>query len=118
MPTYVTKSTVPSIPWKVEIHLIKKFHAFVKSENSLPRSKRLLLYPILKNLKHISQIFVLIFSSHLCPSLRSGVFTCHFPNNILNEFLIFPMHASNPANPILLDLITIMIFGRKGDEIF
>jgi len=39
--------------------------------------------------------------------LPSGLFLQFFPTRILYLFTRFPMHATFPAHPILLDLITV-----------
>jgi len=54
----------------------------------------------------ISLRYSLILSSHLSLGL-SG-----FPTKILYAFLIYPIRATRPAHPILLDFITLIIYGE------
>jgi hypothetical protein len=55
---------------------------------------------------------ILILSSYLCLHLPSGFFPSGFPTKILYRSLISPMHVTYPTNHILLDLITLIIFGE------
>jgi hypothetical protein len=56
---------------------------------------------------------ILILSLHLRLSLLYGLFRSGFPIKIFYAFLISPVPATYPIHPILLDLITLMIFGEK-----
>jgi hypothetical protein len=54
---------------------------------------------------------ILILSSHLRLCLQSGLLTFGPPDqNLVNTS---PMHATCPAHSILLDLITLTIFGEE-----
>jgi len=55
---------------------------------------------------------ILILSSHLLPSLPSGLFTTGLPTKILYAFLNCSLCAACPAHLILLDLITLIISGE------
>ena len=56
--------------------------------------------------------FILILSSHLCLGLPSGLFPSGFPTKTLHIPLLSPIHATCPANLILLDFITWTILGE------
>jgi hypothetical protein len=55
----------------------------------------------------------ILILSYLCLGLPSGLFPSGFPAKILYTFLTSNMHATCPNNPILLDLITLIIFGEE-----
>ena len=56
---------------------------------------------------------ILILSSHLCLGHPSGLFPSGFPTHDLYAPLIFPTRATCPAHFILLDFITLVIFGEE-----
>jgi len=55
-------------------------------------------------------ILILFFHLHL--DLPNGIFPSGFRVNILYEFLIPHMHVTCPSHFILLDFITIILFGE------
>ena len=56
---------------------------------------------------------ILIFTSHLCLGLTSGLFPSGFPTRTLYAPLPSPICATCPANLILLDFITHTILGEQ-----
>ena len=54
---------------------------------------------------------ILILSSHLFLGHPSSLFPSGFPTKTLYKSLLSPIHATCPANPILLDLITRTTLG-------
>jgi hypothetical protein len=61
----------------------------------------------------ISLRFIRILSSHLCLGLPSAVFYSSLPTKILCTLLISLMCATCPAHIILLEFITLIIFGKS-----
>jgi hypothetical protein len=64
---------------------------------------------------HISLRSILILSSYLRLRLRSGLFPSGLPTKGLFAFVISHMRATWLVNLILLDLITLIIFGETYD---
>ena len=58
-------------------------------------------------------VSVLIFYSHLCPSLQSGLFPSGFHTKILYAFLFSTTRATCPAPLVLLNSITQTMPGSK-----
>jgi hypothetical protein len=56
---------------------------------------------------------ILILSTHLHLGLPSGLFPSGFPTNILHKFFFSAIHATCPAQLILLDLIILIILGKE-----
>jgi hypothetical protein len=54
-----------------------------------------------------------ILSSYIHLSFASGFFPSGFLTKILYAFLIYFMHATWHAHLILLDMITVIIFGKE-----
>jgi len=64
---------------------------------------------------HLPTLF-LILSFYLRIGLPNGRFPPGFPNKILDAFLIPPMHATFPANLVLLDLSILIIFDEAYSD--
>jgi hypothetical protein len=60
----------------------------------------------------ISLRSILILSFNLRLYLPSALYSSDFPTKIFYAFRIFPMRTTYPANLMLLDLITLIIFGE------
>jgi len=96
--------------------LVKKFPAFMRPEGSLLCPQELATGPcseaggIQSTTSHpISLRFFLIFPSHLCLGVQSGLFSSGISTEILYAFHTSPMHATFLA--LILNLITL-IFGK------
>jgi hypothetical protein len=63
--------------------------------------------------RNISLWCTLILSSHLHLGLPSGLIISDIPTNILYTFLTAPIRATWPTHFILLNLITLVIFGEE-----
>jgi hypothetical protein len=63
-----------------------------------------------KNSHHISLRSILILFSHLRLGILGVLLPSSFPTKILYAFLISPMRATSPDHPVLLDVVTIIIF--------
>jgi hypothetical protein len=61
----------------------------------------------------LSLTSILIFSTHLCLGLPSGLFPSSFHTNTLYAFLLSTICATWPACLILLDLITLIMLGEE-----
>jgi hypothetical protein len=59
---------------------------------------------------------ILILYSHLHFGFPYGLLLSGFPTKILRAFLISPMRATGSAHLILLDLVTLIIFGHFHDS--
>jgi len=55
---------------------------------------------------------ILIVSSHLCLGLPSSLFPLGFSNKNFVYISHLPMHATSLTNLILLDLVTLTVFGE------
>ena len=100
--------------------LVKKFPAFYGRQSSLPHSQLPATCPYTEPARSspypphpTSRRSILILSSHLHPSLPSGLFTSGFPTKTLYTPLLSPMYATLPTNLILLGLITRTILGEE-----
>jgi hypothetical protein len=54
-----------------------------------------------------------MFSTHLRLGLPNGLFLSSFATSILYAVFFYPIRATCPAHLILLDFITLIIFGEE-----
>ena len=93
---------IPRISWNPKVH--HRIH------RSLP------CVPVLSQINPVHPtdwISIIILSSHLRLGLPSGFFPSGFPTNTLYTSFLSPVWAMCPANLIILDLITRMVFGEQ-----
>ena len=83
---------IPCILWNTEVH-----HRIHKIPPLIPWLKSHKSGPI---------------SSHLRLGLPSGHFSSDLPNKILHAFLFSRTNATCPTHPILLDMITPVVYGE------
>ena len=69
------------------------------------------LYPVHAPTTHFLKI--LILSSHLGLGLPNGLFLSGFPTKTRYTPLLYPIRATCPTQPILLDLITRKMLGEQ-----
>jgi hypothetical protein len=103
-------------------YLVKKFPAPVEPQGSLPSPQKPIVGPCLEPTEFSSHTLILNFCkgncnitllSRLFLGLESGLFPSGFQTKILCTFLIIVMCTIWSAHPILLDSITLIIFGVK-----
>jgi hypothetical protein len=90
----------------------------VEPEGSLQLHKSFPLVPNLRqanpvNTPPISPRPILILSTQLHLVLHSGLFPFGFPTNNLYAFLFFPISATCPTHPNLLDLTILITLGEE-----
>ena len=102
---FSTSQEIPHISYNTKLH--HHFH------NCLP------LVPLQSQ---ISPVHTLLFYSSQIHSLLSNIFvsasskwsfSTDFPTKTLYAFPFFPLHTAGPAHLILLDLITLIMFGVR-----
>jgi hypothetical protein len=61
---------------------------------------------------HFPNIHSNIIFTSTSPGFPSGSFPSRYPTKVLYAFLVCPVHATCPSHLILLDLITVIMFGE------
>jgi hypothetical protein len=86
------------------------------NNNSAAQEIPLILYrgrkspPLVHNLSQMNPVHTIPF--HVCEIHSKIIFHLSFPIKILHKYLIIPMRATYLTYLILLDLITLIIFGE------
>jgi len=101
-------------------HLVKKFTAYLKLKVHFHAHKDQHLDLILHQTNSVHTILLIsltstfILSLYLqCLSLSSNLFSSDFPTKILEVFFIFPILVTSFYHLILLDFISIQIYGKQ-----
>jgi hypothetical protein len=101
-------------------HTPKKFAYILEPEVSVPYSQRPTNCPLLREIHFLYNFplfsfkILFIMTYHLCLGFPSVPCPTYFPTKNLHTFNFSHIHATLPANPILLDLITRII--QTGEQ--